>query len=980
MPGNYDGKVVISTELDNSGVEKNAKSMRSQVAKLAAEYRKQGMSMSDAMKKAWTEVDHTSEKYSKRVGNDIKGNIGGSLDEVSGAFGGLQTVIGKLGVAIATAFSVRAIIQFGTESVKAANELSNALIGLQSILEGQGKSFSEAQAFIEEYTKDGLVPATNAITAYKNLAARGYDDSQIRQVMVALKDASAFGRQASYTMGEAVQSATEGLKNENSILVDNAGVTKNVAKMWEEYAESIGTTADKLTQQQKIQAEVNGILEESKYQAGDAEKVAATLSGQLTQLSFNFEQLKVAVGNAISPIVQVFLPAINQAVAELTVFADKVAAVVNALLGTTSSAGDAAGELAAGYDSAADSVENLADATVEAAKAAKKALAPFDEITKLNNSQTETSGISSGTQTTIPGQLGGATGDASASTEITPAMQAAIEAIRSAVDKVKELIAPLQNISFAPALESIKGLGGAFADVGAAILESLEWAWFNLLVPLSQWAIEDLAPATVDTLREAFEALEAAAKPVADAFDDLCEDLEPFGQWIEEKCIESLRQLEDKFVQLKQTFEEKGPEISNIVSGIGDAFAAMWLVVEPILDAMLERSEEVADTNFEWFTDQIGIAIDRLSGWTDFIAGIFTGDWEQAWSGIVQAYDASCAEVDNLWGTLWENISNLASDIWTEIKDFFAPAAAWFDDNVTQPVAEFFAGLWRDISSWASDAWTEIKEFFQPAAEWFGELFDSIEQTVDDAFYNIGVIADGCWSIIELAWAEASGWFKTNVTDPLGQYFSDLWDDFSTKASDAWTATKEVFQKVGQFFKETFEDAWAGILEVFSPVGEIFVDLKDAVLSGFKEIANVLITGLNEAIAKPFEGINTALTSIKGISIAGYQPFADLKAITVPKIPYLAQGAVLPANRPFMAVVGDQKHGTNVEAPLSTIQEAVALVMESQFAGMMRGFEETVAILREILEAVYGIQIGDDVIAQAVERHNRKMNIARGGV
>lgn len=36
-------------------------------------------------------------------------------------------------------------------------------------------------------------------------------------------------------------------------------------------------------------------------------------------------------------------------------------------------------------------------------------------------------------------------------------------------------------------------------------------------------------------------------------------------------------------------------------------------------------------------------------------------------------------------------------------------------------------------------------------------------------------------------------------------------------------------------------------------------------------------------------------------------------------------------------------------------------------------------LLKEILEAVYGIQIGDDVLWQAVNRYNRKMNIARGG-
>lgn len=88
--------------------------------------------------------------------------------------------------------------------------------------------------------------------------------------------------------------------------------------MWDEYAKSIGTTADNLTQQQKIQAEVTGILEESKYQVGDAAKVADSYSGQILKLGFNFNNLKVAIGNALIPLVQAVLPSINAIIIELT--------------------------------------------------------------------------------------------------------------------------------------------------------------------------------------------------------------------------------------------------------------------------------------------------------------------------------------------------------------------------------------------------------------------------------------------------------------------------------------------------------------------------------------------------------------------------------------------------------------------------------------------------------------------------------------
>ena len=104
-----------------------------------------------------------------------------------------------------------------------------------------------------------------------------------------------------------------------------------------------------------------------------------------------------------------------------------------------------------------------------------------------------------------------------------------------------------------------------------------------------------------------------------------------------------------------------------------------------------------------------------------------------------------------------------------------------------------------------------------------------------------------------------------------------------------------------------------------------------------------------------------------------------LRTLTAPQIPYLAKGAVLPANKPFLAVVGDQRHGTNVEAPLATIQEAVAVVMEEQISAMMAGFRALLDEQRAIRHAVESIEIGDDTIGEAALRYNRKMAVVYGG-
>lgn len=83
-------------------------------------------------------------------------------------------------------------------------------------------------------------------------------------------------------------------------------------------------------------------------------------------------------------------------------------------------------------------------------------------------------------------------------------------------------------------------------------------------------------------------------------------------------------------------------------------------------------------------------------------------------------------------------------------------------------------------------------------------------------------------------------------------------------------------------------------------------------------------------------------------------------------IPMLASGAVIPPNREFMAVLGDQKSGTNIEAPLSTIEQAVENVMSRRGYS---GSGDTTVILE-----VDGYQFGKATF-KAYNRENRRIGV-----
>jgi hypothetical protein len=74
----------------------------------------------------------------------------------------------------------------------------------------------------------------------------------------------------------------------------------------------------------------------------------------------------------------------------------------------------------------------------------------------------------------------------------------------------------------------------------------------------------------------------------------------------------------------------------------------------------------------------------------------------------------------------------------------------------------------------------------------------------------------------------------------------------------------------------------------------------------------------------------TGTTSYSGQDMSLSNPSLGGYSLRNAPVPQLASGAVIPPNAPFLAVLGDQRRGTNIEAPLSTIQEAVANVMAQQ--------------------------------------------------
>lgn len=130
------------------------------------------------------------------------------------------------------------------------------------------------------------------------------------------------------------------------------------------------------------------------------------------------------------------------------------------------------------------------------------------------------------------------------------------------------------------------------------------------------------------------------------------------------------------------------------------------------------------------------------------------------------------------------------------------------------------------------------------------------------------------------------------------------WDFIRDKIKNVWQKIKEFWNS---YIAPVFTAAW------WLNLGKTIMN---GLISGVERGINWVLGGVSDMV----NGITGILNKIPGVNI-GRVNWGNVH------IPRLAQGAVIPANREFLAVLGDQKHGTNIEAPLDTIKQAVAEVL-----------------------------------------------------
>lgn len=181
--------------------------------------------------------------------------------------------------------------------------------------------------------------------------------------------------------------------------------------------------------------------------------------------------------------------------------------------------------------------------------------------------------------------------------------------------------------------------------------------------------------------------------------------------------------------------------------------------------------------------------------------------------------------------------------------------------------------------------------------------------------------------------------FAIDFTEIFGPVLGEALNAFFQNVENIWSSIKQIFSGIIDFvagvFTGDWERAWNGIKSIFEGVMNAFEAIVKSPINTIIGAFNGLIGGIEKGLNHVIEMINEIEFDVPDwIPVIGGKSFdIDIPKVKAPKIPYLATGAVIPPNAPFVAMLGDQRHGNNIEAP----EDLIRKIVREETGGLRKG-------------------------------------------
>lgn len=395
------------------------------------------------------------------------------------------------------------------------------------------------------------------------------------------------------------------------------------------------------------------------------------------------------------------------------------------------------------------------------------------------------------------------------------------------------------------------------------------------------------------------DVMDAIATPIIEHKDKIIEAINNTLKPIEEitQSIEDfVQKLADKLTELYD--EHIGPFINDVGSGLSEIGGTLLdtynQYIAPILDQWAQKFDEVLNgpvgDAIDHIIDEIGRLIDGLNWlWNNVLIPLIQWLIEN----VIPVLAPIVAWIGDTLLSIVASVTGMADSVLKQL------------DGIIQFLTGVFTGDWAQA---LSGILLYVEGFKQNINIIFNfiknQILDPLSKWLDGVFKvdwvkDFGVIGD-----------YMNAWLANiqNIVAAVKQAFSGIVDFVNGVLSGDW-------QQAWDGIKNIFGGAWNGMLAIIkSPINGII-----GLMNGLLRAAQIMQNGVANALNKMNISVPSWVTSLTGVSSIGFH----ISKWSAPHIPYLAQGAVIPPNKEFMAVLGDQKSGNNIEAPESLIRKIV---------------------------------------------------------
>lgn len=838
------------------------------------------------------------------------------VSAIKQSLNGLGSAVKKIGLLIGGAFAVGKLVQFGKECV----ELGSDLAEVQNVVD---VTFTTMSDKVNEFAKNAMTSAGLSETMAKRYVGTfgamsksfGFSESQAYDMSTALTqltgDVASFyniSQDLAYIKLKSVFTGeTETLKDLGVVMTQSA---------LDQYAlaNGYGKTTSEMTEQEKVALRLAFVQKQLSAASGDFIRTSGSWANQVRVMQLQLQSLKATVGQGLINIFTPVLKVINVLLGKLATLANAFKSFTELITGKKSSGqtsgggagltgdvsgvqdtADAYGQAADNAGKLADSTEDVADATKDAAKAAKGYLSPLDEINRYSTQ--DASSTTSKTPSASGSGSGGGTSLPSAVSNVDYGKMAEGETVLDKISKSAEKLAKLLKKLWKPFQDAWKKEGkntisaaqialSGIAKLAKSVGRSLVEVWTNgtgttMLTTMLRIAQNVLK--TIGNIASGFADAWNKNNVGTQIIQNIANALVVVMQFIERIAADTATWAANlDFYPLLESISNLTSAFAPILESIGNVLE--WIynnIVLPMLKWVIEVG--------------LPTVINLVSKVATFLADH---------QSIVEAFGAAligafaAAKIAGLASIIIKNVSGIAMaakgliSLMTGTGGIMGGIKAIATAIGPGGVFVLAVGACIAIGVLLYKNWDKIKEMA-------GKVWDWVSNKTRRFVEDIG-----------------------NKLRGLATKMTTIWGNIKASAHQKWNA---IWSTVSGF-AERIKNA---IVDKFTSAKNTVVDVFNGMRDAIRSVLNNIISVVNGAISK-VNGVVSAIES--AFSFGPWKvptPFGS-KTIgfratfpRVPTVPYLAKGAVIPPRSEFLAVLGDQKQGNNIETPEALLRKIV---------------------------------------------------------